>query len=619
MGNAVTLSDLPLELRAQYSANSAPMTAFRAQLEKDHGLAPGALGTAKLDVQPGTDLTGMYQAIAADMGKEAQAKRAKLEAQQAADAKLYNPTTGDYEIHGLKIPAWAGNALAGAGKSVADTGRGLAQLFGADNQAAIDEAAHLDEPLMRTGAGLTGYLGGTLGTMAIPGSAVTKALPITTTGVKGVPAAAIVGAGLGATQPVETGASRTGQAILGAVAGGAGQAVGAGLSAAARPAAQAADAVTQAAVRRASALGIPLTAAQISDNPALKGVTDLLATLPLSGADKASGAQQKAFNRALAASVGADTDEPLLAVRAGRKNLSDAYDAVKSRNALQLEPWHVDALTDEINNYAANGLSTTKPTTVKNLKSLRDQIVTQADEEGKLTGEQYKTMRSRIGEYEQRQNAAGGDPDYQKALGSFKATLDQAFKSGLSPEDAALLAQTDRQWANLKTLEKIAPVTPGGDFDFNALARQVTSKQVGNTAQRNAFLYSQGDQTLPDLARIGQMLGRTNPTANPGLVDLAKRAGRGAVRLGAAPTVGLGYYSLQNHDDPSAAALRAAMLTGLTVGGGRALSAGLRSRAFAEGMPRLGALGQAAQAYPQAGVGALNTALRGLGDGSEGQ
>lgn len=111
--------------------------------------------------------------------------------------------------------------FAGAGKAFTDLGRGAAQLFGADNQQAIDEAAARDAPLMETGAGIAGNIAGgvaaSLPLMAIPGANT-------------VAGAAGVGALTGALQPVESGQDRGGNILAGAAGGAAGQGVLTGVS-----------------------------------------------------------------------------------------------------------------------------------------------------------------------------------------------------------------------------------------------------------------------------------------------------------------------------------------------------------------------------------------------------
>lgn len=105
---------------------------------------------------------------------------------------------------------------AGAGKAVADIGRGIGQKVGLVSNADVAESRRIDAPLMKTKAGLAGDIGGNLALLApaglIPGAAT-------------VPGAAVVGGVIGALQP----SASTGEAFLntglGAAGGAGGQAI----------------------------------------------------------------------------------------------------------------------------------------------------------------------------------------------------------------------------------------------------------------------------------------------------------------------------------------------------------------------------------------------------------
>lgn len=113
--------------------------------------------------------------------------------------------------------------LAGAGKAFVDVGRGAGQMLGLVDQASADEAKRLDAPLMDSGAGMAGNIGGNLMTAFIPGGNTVKG-------------ATLVGAGLAALQPTATGEDRWENALKGGAFGlagaGAAKAIGAGRGAA---------------------------------------------------------------------------------------------------------------------------------------------------------------------------------------------------------------------------------------------------------------------------------------------------------------------------------------------------------------------------------------------------
>lgn len=168
--------------------------------------------------------------------------------------------------------------MAGAGKSVHDTGRGLQQLWAmaadklsprarsmsdlvtgrdpgrlAEITREVDRDRQLDAPLMRTGAGKTGYVTGTIASLLTPGVALKAAskVPQLAHAAQGlnlasraflpdtVAGTAIQGGVFGAMQPVGTGDSRALNAGIGMAAGAGGAALpriaGAGMRVARAP------------------------------------------------------------------------------------------------------------------------------------------------------------------------------------------------------------------------------------------------------------------------------------------------------------------------------------------------------------------------------------------------
>ncbi len=100
-------------------------------------------------------------------GNEGQNDRAvRAAAQLEADRKTYDPTKGmsNYDL-----------AAAGAGKAISDTGLGVGQVLRARDRADVTEGRKLDAPLMATGAGMAGNIGGNVGMALLPGGAAMAA------------------------------------------------------------------------------------------------------------------------------------------------------------------------------------------------------------------------------------------------------------------------------------------------------------------------------------------------------------------------------------------------------------------------------------------------------------
>ena len=175
---------------------------------------------------------------------------AELEAKAAGPARAAapreaapDPSEGGSTLNfagydtGIPLPQGVTRALAGAGKAFSDTGLGVQQLASyvglGDStkvQREIDDAKARDKPLMDTGAGLAGNIGGNIAIALAPGGAlgaigkaakvpslVNAARAITTP--KSLLGAAGVGAGFGAAQPVASDESRLQNMIVGGAGG----------------------------------------------------------------------------------------------------------------------------------------------------------------------------------------------------------------------------------------------------------------------------------------------------------------------------------------------------------------------------------------------------------------
>lgn len=623
MGELVPIDKLPPWARALVRPGTPAFAAYAQQLEAEHRLPPGSLSDPKMfKLSKESDALNVLQRAAVDMRAnpmpEGAAKPASAVGSPAGgrgapalrELREFNPTD---DMSGPERFA------AGAGKSLVDTVGGVAQIIHNTPalQAALDEHRKLSAPLMETGAGMAGNMMGAVAQTVVPGKVLatgargaqlavqaaraagkTAPLAVRASALGPVAQGAVVGGGFNAAQPVATGESRALNAVEGAVAGGLGTALPAAVGAAFRPAAESAGKGVQEAVAAAQAQKIPLRAAQISGNPWLQWVTAGLDLLPFGSGKALKGVQQAAFNRALARAIGQDTEDASAAMAAARQKLGSTYNDIQARNpALQLEPWHVDALQDTIKGYSKLDVTKGKMETAQ-LKALLQTIVNSTDPSGVIDSATYKVLRSKIGTLA---NEAK-DATYKGALGNYQKVLDKAYKSGLSAEDAALLDLTDKQWGNMRSLEQIAPKDASGDFDFNKLPSVLAGRAKANTSNRNALLYGSGDQTLPDLAKIAPLIGRGpgggTPAASP-LMALGKKALAPAEVF----AIGGGLYGLNRNEDNPFSETAADLVKVLAAS--KALGSANNSQWFARGVPAARAV---ADASLQGGLGQLGTA-----------
>ena len=126
---------------------------------------------------------------------------------------------------GIQTPEWLDRGLAGAGKAVEDTVRGIGQYTGLESRKDVEDSRERDSALMKTTAGKVGNIAGNI---AITAPAL--AIP----GVNTVRGAALLGTALGASQPSTSTRETIMNTGLGGLTGAAGQAVGGKLAQAAK-------------------------------------------------------------------------------------------------------------------------------------------------------------------------------------------------------------------------------------------------------------------------------------------------------------------------------------------------------------------------------------------------
>jgi len=605
----VPLDKIPQQYRAEILPGTDAFKAYATELERTHGLEPGTLSNAKYAVAPDIDGLALLKAAALDAKKHPVAP----DPSEGGGTLQFGPWDT-----GIKTPQGVERTLAGIGKSFSDTGLGVKQALGLASQDEVSERQKLDKPLMDTGAGMAGNVIGSLAQTALPatgllkganaavqGARAMRVANATRAGLAGTAAAtvanpltqgAIVGGGFSAAQPVEEGGSRGLNTATGAGLGAAGTGVTLGLAAAGRAAKDNAPKAVAALADAAEKYGIPLRAAQVSASKPLEWFTSALDHLPFGSGKKLSARQQEAFNSALSKTVGEDTPDALAALRQSRMRNDALYNRLKDNYNLQLEPWHVDHMKDAVGEFARMDRSQGKYLSKGLLENVKS-IVKSADDTGLLDGRQYKTFRSDLGKDAV---SASGDAE-RRAIKQIQYTLDSAFKSGLPPEEQAALSLADKQWANMRTLEKIAPKDASGDFDFTKLAPLLAQRNAENAANRMGYLYGQGDQTLPDLARIGTQFLARGPEAGPAWQKVAKRVGQTAFPVGAAAG---SMYAL-NKDEEHPVAKSAAELAGLALAS-KMLGSANNSQWFNRGVPWLKKTGEG---LTMSGLGQLGTGL----------
>lgn len=431
--------------------------------------------------------------------------------------------------------------VAGAGKSLVDTGRGIYQLGASlghsmgmvsdDKMAQIqqdaDESKKLDAPLMNTGAGVAGDIGGSIAQMA----AAPELLPAKLAGIPAL-SSAVSGAAYSGAQPTTTGESRAANAGWGAAGGAAGSVAGKALGFVAQPLRNALSTAGQSAVDTLTKAGIPLDLAQQTGNRIALTMKNIIADNPIIGPSAFPEEQGRSFNRAVLKTMGVNNPAVTAAdddtMAAGRKTITDTMDNVAARNPVNYD----NQLQGDLATIEKDAQGQLPDSDLGPIRAHMDNILqSAANNNGQIPGAVYQKINSQLGKLTK-------DPRYAPVVGDIKEALDDALQRSANPDDARALSTARQHYRAMKQIEgAIDPST--GDISPAKLLTQVNTK-----ANRNQSLYGQGDQSLVDLAKAGKnVLAPTNPNSGTAR-RLAGMAAMGAVAGGGDELI---------HGDPSEA------------------------------------------------------------------
>ena len=422
-------------------------------------------------------------------------------AQEQPPAPEIDPTEGN---------SFGKNAMIGAGKFFVDTARGVKQVLGVGDQAAlqreVDESRRLDAPLMRTAGGKVGNIGA---------AAITAAPAMFIPGANTVAGSALVGAGLGAASPVATGESRMENAAIGAAGGAVGQGIANTVGRVIRPVRGPAPSGEHAAlIAEAERRGIPLSAGQITQSRPLQALESTMRDMPFTAgrSEAFRQSQQAGLNRALTRTFGEDAQAltPEILGRA-KDRIGGVFRDVSNRNALQLDNTFDDALravrdantkagplasgkVDDVAQWLSD-FGKSQPVATGLLDAAGNPVMVSPPRTA-MSGDQYQTLRS-ILTRNSKDAYQAGNSQLGGALKGLRNALDDAAERSISPADQAAWRAARKEYANLKTIEKAVKSDGSGEAFAARLAGEVRK------ANPNAFLYGQGDTELSTLAKLG--------------------------------------------------------------------------------------------------------------------
>lgn len=514
------------------------------------------------DVSAARDLAGALRSALSNTRQE-QLKRSQpseYDPEFPGYQEKYGPLSGSTKMDTLR---------AGAGKAFTDIGRGVAQLTGNMSREEVDQAKARDVPLMRSGPGVAGNVGGSLA-VALPSMFIP--------GVNTYTGAALVGAGIGALQPVGTQDSRALNMGVGAAGGVGGRFIGgrianwaaapravpqADAAAAAESGAQAAAQVTPGAaaaenavtaapelrvtgggpnfgavgedaaagltdaqrqvMQRFQAMGGRMTPGQATGSRALQQFEAKLESQPMTSgpfnAVKANNAQ--VVNRAAARAIG--------------ETGNSVDSAVLDRAAQRIGAVFEDAGDDAARTIDPGEFLQTYQTIQNDVRGLvrgfdREPLVQDLVDHaahGTATGQQLQSLTSKLGKAAYKNmTTPSGDRDLGMALYQVKDYVDDLLQQGMSDVRRRTFQQARTQYRNLMLLTSRTSVV-------NPSTGNVAGRSLANVLQlkdRAGFTYGRNTTDMYDAARAAQAFapivgdsGTATRMPFSGLTDIAMR------------------------------------------------------------------------------------------------
>lgn len=298
---------------------------------------------------------------------------------------------------------------------------------------------------------------------------------------------------------------------------------GAGASLIKRKATPAIEEGTRKAAEIAQKYDIPLGIENITGNQAYKTFIDALKKLPLPGAGKLKQNQQKAFNRAVAKTIGQDADSlsPEVISKA-YDDIGKQFDSFSKGKTFTIDEPAMAAIDDlralaERGNYGSDG--------VKFLAKNLDDFLKLA-QDGKISGKNISRIRAKYNKFRRTTK----DPNTSEIAGDLENLVIDIITDS-SPIARKRLTQAKYQYKNLKVIEPLAMKEQVGG---NISPAQLTSRM--KAVYKTEFAKGKAGE-LGDLARVGQLIKQTIPDSATAQRSLTYELMFGAGAAGAG-----GYY-----------------------------------------------------------------------------
>jgi len=236
--------------------------------------------------------------------------------------------------------------------------------------------------------------------------------------------------------------------------------------------------------------GIPLDRSQRTGNRFAQMLRSAVTNHPMTAERQAafSQAQQKAFNRAVLRSIGADADEATQGVmNAARSRIGAVFDRIGKGGAV-----YDDVLEAQIASIVDDATRTVPQSELAPLTRNIDDLLNAVDESGKINGDVFIRVRSRLSNLARR-----------PGIGEAARNLEDALLDALErthPGQREALQDAATQWRNMRIIQ--GAIAKGAERDISPLA---LSNALGTRANQSMSVFGLGgDQGLVELAQAGR-------------------------------------------------------------------------------------------------------------------
>lgn len=367
--------------------------------------------------------------------------------------------------------------MAGAGKSVEDTGRGVGELVGLESPQQVAQSRQMDQALVNSGAGKFGDYAGQAAQMYLGGLALRGVL-----GAAGVSSrlapyinSAVTSGTFSGAQPVTPGESRALNTGVGTALGVVGQAVPGVLGGIANKFTPVMSQAKRAALDTAARYSIPLHLSQVANGRFTQALGAASRFLPFSGAAAADNAQRVAWNRALASMMGEDATELTPGVVANAKRVAgNDYTRVLGGSSIDMDGPTMNALAAA----QAKAHAELLPENAALVDQQIDRVINAAaDNGGAIPGAQYQDLRNSI------KDSVRANPTLTHHLGAVRSALEDAANRQIHD-----LAPINARYKNIKTIEQGLKQTGGANNTITpANLYHLTQGKFGATPQMQAL------------------------------------------------------------------------------------------------------------------------------------